>query len=273
MDTIFFLLFLVSSITIFIFVILALINMKKDKEKSVKRWKGAGTSLALSLVTLIGFIFTAEKVDTTEQTTSEFSIQEENIQGSIWYVTLLTKDTDEDKLKTHMQSTINLAKGKEKKIDSIFVSVNIEDSLANSYAASGKVALSNTGLAQTGLKNVNEFEYNFSIKESHLMGKEDLPQSTASYNAQTILEAFQNAGLPTTDSRDNSHNCVDLECTSLITTEDVSIYEWQSTEKAQEIQNEYTFGDAQVGTIIIRMNNKSLDVQPYIDTLNNVINK
>lgn len=273
MDTLFFLLFLVSSFAIFIFVILALINIKKDKVKSVKHWKGVGASLILSLVTLIGFIFTAEKVDTTKQITSEFSIQEENIQGSIWHVTLLTKDTDEDKLKTHMRSTVDLAKNKDEKIDSIFVKVNIEDSLANSYAASGKIALTNMGLAQTGLENLNEFEYNFSVKESHLMSKEDLPQSTAPYNSQAILEAFQNAGLPTTNSRDNSHSCVDLECTSLITTEDISIYEWPSVEKAQEIQKEYTLGDAQVGTIIIRMNNKSLDVQPYIDTLNNVINQ
>ena len=200
-----------------------------------------------------------------------FSIQEENIKGSIWNVILLTKDTDEDKLKAHMQSTLDLAKSKAEKIDSIFVKVNIEDSLAKFYAASGKVALSDLGLTQTGLKNKNEFEFNFSIKDEHFVSKEDLPQSTESYSAQTVLEAFQNAGLPTTDSRDNSHKCVELECTTLITTEDVSIYEWPSVEKAEQTQSEYTFGDAQAGTIIIRMNNKELDAQPYIDALNQVV--
>lgn len=216
-------------------------------------------------------------VEQTEGTAEEskeeaaFSIQEENIQGSIWNVTLLTKDTDEAELKAHMQSTLDLAKSKDEKIDSIFVNVNIEDSLAKSYAASGKVALSDLGLTQTGLKNKNEFEFNFSIQDEHLVSKEELPQSTESYSAQTILEAFQKAGLPTTDSRDNSHKCVDLECTTLITTEDVSIYEWPTVEKAEQTQNEYTFGDAQAGTIIIRMNNKELEAQPYIDVLNQVV--
>lgn len=69
MDTIFILLFLVSSFAIFIFAILGLINMRKDKLKAKKRLKGAGASIAISLVSLIGFIATAEEVEPTEQTT------------------------------------------------------------------------------------------------------------------------------------------------------------------------------------------------------------
>ncbi|XRD24033.1 hypothetical protein AABM34_16725 [Lysinibacillus fusiformis] len=45
-----------------------------------------------------------------------------------------------------------------------------------------------------------------------------------------------------------------------------------SVEKAQEVSAK-KFGDAQAGTIIIRMNNKELDIQKYIDAMNSVVNK
>lgn len=206
----------------------------------------------------------------------EYSIEEERIDGSIWYVTLSTPLTKEQDLRKLVELTKDLAEVKKDKIDSIFVKVNIKDSIAKSYAADGKVALSNTGLAQTGLSKVNKYEFNYNVSEEHLTSKDDLKQSVEKYTAQDVLNAFQTAGLPTTDSRDNSHKCLDLECTTLITTEDVSIYEWPSVEKAEEVQAKGlggAFGDAQIGTIIIRMNNKTLDVKPYINTLNSVVNK
>lgn len=202
----------------------------------------------------------------------EYSIEEERIGGSIWYVTLSTPLTKEKDLRKLVELTKDLADAKDEKIDSIFVKINIKDSLAKSYAADGKVALSDIGLAQTGLKKVNKYEFNYNVREEHLTSKDDLKQSSEKYSARDALKAFQNAGLPTTDSRDNSHNCVKLECTTLITTEDVSIYEWPSVEKAQEVHAK-SFGDAQVGTIIIRMNNNALDVQEYIAVLEKVINK
>lgn len=202
----------------------------------------------------------------------DYSIEEEKISGSIWYVTLSTSLTEENDLRKLVELSSDLAKAKKEKIDSIFVKVNIKNSLAKSYAATGKVAFSDLGLIQTGLDKINEFEFDYKVTEEHLTTKADLKQSTESYSAEDILKAFQNAGLPTTDSRDNSQNCIDLECTTLITTEDVSIYEWPSVEKAQEV-SATKFGDAQVGTIIIRMNNKELDIQKYIDVMNTVVNK
>lgn len=214
----------------------------------------------------------AREAKDAEENKLDYTIQEEKISGSIWYVTLSTSLTEENDLRKLVESTSGLAKAKKEKIDSIFVKVNIKDSLAKSYAATGKVALSDMGLVQTKLKIINDYEFKYLVTEEHLTSKDDLKQSNESYSAEDILKAFQDAGLPTTDSRDNSHNCVDLECTTLITTEDVSIYEWPSVEKAQEVRAK-KFGDAQVGTIIIRMNNKSLDIQKYIDVMNNVVNK
>lgn len=208
---------------------------------------------------------------TIKENKLDYSIEEERLSGSIWYVTLATSLTKKKDLRKLVELTSDLAQVKNEKIDSIFVKVNIKDSLAKSYAADGKVALSEKGLVQTGLKKVNKYEFNYNVTEEHLTSKDDLRQSIEKYDAQNVLKAFQEAGLPTTDSRDNSHNCVKLECTTLITTEDVSIYEWPSVEKAAQIQNDYTFGDAQVGTIIIRMNNKELDAQPYINVLNKVV--
>lgn len=169
---------------------------------------------------------TSAKEEETKENKLDYTIQEERVDGSIWYVTLLTPLTEEKDLRELVESTSDLAKDKDEKIDSIFVKVNIKDSLAKSYLADGKVALSNKGIAQTGLDKIGEYEFDYKVTEEHLTTKADLKQSTESYSAEDILKAFQDAKLPTTDSRDNSHNCISLECTTLITTEDVSIYEW-----------------------------------------------
>lgn len=213
----------------------------------------------------------AAKID--KSNVPEYEIQEENIQGSIWNVVLLTATTDEKQITELIKHTATLAEAKSEKIDAIFAKVNIKDSLAKSYAAAGKVALSDFGLAQTGLNKVNDFEIDINLDEEHLTTKDDLVQSDVPYSSQDILEAFQAAGLPTTDARDNSHNCISLECTSVITTEDVSIYEWPSEEIAKQVHTEKGFGDAQVGTIIIRMNNKNLELNDYVDVLKNFTQK
>lgn len=51
--------------------------------------------------------------------------------------------------------------------------------------------------------------------------------------AQDVAEAFEEAGLPLTDSRDTSDGCPDpAVCTSRVTSEDVSIYGLDSAEAA-----------------------------------------
>lgn len=219
-----------------------------------------------------------EKVATEQKVKNEkainvpkYKIEEDNFGKGMWRVTLSTPSTDEKELKALVEETKKLAKDKYKDVSSIWVNVKTENSVANTYSAMAKVALDDKGKAATGLNEIDVFEFKYNVDETHKTTKADLKQSTASYSAEDILKAFQDAGLPTTDSRDNSHNCISLECTTLITTEDVSIYEWPSVEKAQEVRAK-KFGDAQVGTIIIRMNNKSLDIQPYIDVLNSIIN-
>ncbi|MED4699604.1 hypothetical protein P9436_11115 [Lysinibacillus capsici] len=201
----------------------------------------------------------------------KYKIEEDDFGKGMWKVTLSTSSTDEKELKALVEETKNLAVEKYEDVSSIWVNIKTEGSVANTYAATAKVALDEKGKATTGLDEVGVFEFNYNVGETHETTAADLPQSNVDYTADDILKAFQDAGLSTTEPRDNSHNCVKLECTKLITTEDVSIYEWPSLEKAEEVSTK-KFGDAQVGTIIIRLNNKELDIQRYIDAMNNVIN-
>jgi hypothetical protein len=86
--------------------------------------------------------------------------------------------------------------------------------------------------------------------------------------AEEVLEAFQAAGLSAPEPRDNTpQSCPDLECTQLITTETVSIYQWPDEETATSIQREYDFGDYQAGAIILRANESNVDIQPYAQVL------
>ncbi|RDV29978.1 hypothetical protein [Lysinibacillus capsici] len=218
---------------------------------------------------------TKEKEQKEEKVISdvpEYKIEEDNFGKGMWRVTLSTPSTDKKDLKALVEETKKLASDKYKDVSSIWVNIKTENSVANTYAATAKVALDEKGKATTGLNEIGVFEVNYNVGEAHETTATDLPQSNADYTADDILKAFQEAGLSTTEPRDNSHNCVKLECTKLITTEDVSIYEWPSVEKAQEVSAK-KFGDAQVGTIIIRMNNKEIDIQKYIDVMNNVVNK
>ncbi|WP_217580440.1 hypothetical protein [Lysinibacillus sp. GbtcB16] len=217
----------------------------------------------------------AEEKQQDEKVTSgvpEYKIEEDNFGKGMWKVVLSTPSTDEKELKALVEEMKNLAAEKYEDVSSIWVNIKTEGSVANTYAATAKVALDEKGKATTGLDELGVFEFNYNVGETHETTTADLPQSNADYTADDILKAFQNVGLSTTEPRDNSQNCVKLECTKLITTEDVSIYEWPSVEKAQEVSAK-KFGDAQAGTIIIRMNNKELDIQKYIDAMNSVVNK
>ncbi|WP_017599212.1 hypothetical protein [Nocardiopsis lucentensis] len=70
--------------------------------------------------------------------------------------------------------------------------------------------------------------------------------------AQEVSEAFEEAGLPMTDARDNSDGCSTPEvCTSRITTEDVSVYGYDSVEDAQNYAETAGEGYHQNGPIVL----------------------
>ncbi len=114
---------------------------------------------------------TEQKTGKKEMTSvPNYTIEEEHIDGSIWYVTLLTPSTSEEELNALVEHTAELAKKESLIIDSIFVKVKTKDSVAKSYAATGKVALSNRGKAQTGLADTNKFEFEYYVdKRLHVL--------------------------------------------------------------------------------------------------------
>lgn len=215
-----------------------------------------------------------EKTQEDEKVTSvvvpEYKIEKDEFGKGMWRVTLSTPSTDEKELKTLIEETKKLASDKYKDVSSIWVNVKTENSVANTYAATAKVALDDKGKAATGLNEIGVFEFKYNVDETHKTSKDDLQKSNVSYNADDVLKAFQNAGLSTPEPRDNSHNCVDLGCTKVITTEAVSIYEWPSEEKAKEVFGK-KFGTYQAGTIIIRMNDSSLDATTYNKAVDSIV--
>ena len=61
--------------------------------------------------------------------------------------------------------------------------------------------------------------------------------------AQDVAEAFAEEGLPATRPRDNTGaNCLDLGCAQLITTDDVSIYQFADLAAAKKMANVFDDG-------------------------------
>lgn len=214
----------------------------------------------------------------TEPQLPEYSIVESH-GSSTWYVTLETEETSEDKLRQLVEHTRELAKEQEEKVDSIFVYVMKKNSPSKNYIATGRLALNDSkGTAQTGL-DVDETDFTYSYKESD---HTPLPEGKNTVTADTVLSAFEKAGVSVPEARDNSHNCSDLGCVKLITTEAVSIHEWPDEAKAKEVYAK-GFGDYQAGAITIRFNEShnadgSIEYEPkpskeaYIETLNSLLN-
>lgn len=204
----------------------------------------------------------------------EYEISEERFDDAgIWYLTLSTSTRNKEDLETLVTHIKELAKKHEKKVESSFIRIYANDD-SKDFLASGKFALSNKGLVQTGLEKTNEIEFEYKVpkgEENSGSKKVAAPQHDGP-TADEVLAAFKNASLPVPNDRDNSRNCVDLECTKLITTDTVSIYEWPTTEKAKQVQDEYNFGTHQAGPIIIRMNDKNLDSAAYINELDKLVN-
>lgn len=84
--------------------------------------------------------------------------------------------------------------------------------------------------------------------------EQDAPasESPVEVTAQDVATAFEEAGLPMTDARDTSENCSQPEvCTSRVTTEDVSIYGFDSVEDAEAFVETAGEGWYQDGPIVL----------------------
>ncbi|MED4530944.1 hypothetical protein [Metabacillus fastidiosus] len=250
--------------------------MSDNKEKKGGFLKGCLG--CFGLIVILGIIIGActaggNKKEEEGTKVPAYEITEERLDKSgMWYVTFSTASKNKEELKALILHTKELAKEQNKNIHSAFIYVLEKGSVSKQYTATGRIALTQKGLAQTGFEDTEDFEFEYKVEP----GTENDPPKTAAERkhegptADEVLQSFQNVSLPTPEARDNTHNCGDLGCVKLITTEAVSIYEWPTVEKAQEVQGK-NFGTHQAGPIIIRMNDKSLDPKAYIDTLNELI--
>ncbi|GGM77032.1 hypothetical protein GCM10012275_54590 [Longimycelium tulufanense] len=86
-------------------------------------------------------------------------------------------------------------------------------------------------------------------------------------SAQQVINAFQAAGLPMPEVRDNSHNCEKLGCREQITTEKVTVLVFDDEAKAAKLAETYGAEDAyRRGRVVLsfRAQRTSADKQqPY----------
>jgi hypothetical protein len=68
-------------------------------------------------------------------------------------------------------------------------------------------------------------------------------QAAVGPTAQQVVDAFDRAGLPVPNPRDNSGNCKTSGCVQLVTTDAVSVYTWP-TEAAAQHQVDVAAGEA-----------------------------
>jgi hypothetical protein len=75
--------------------------------------------------------------------------------------------------------------------------------------------------------------------------------AAAGATAGQVIAAFQAAGLPVPDQRDNSRNCDDLGCVQLITTEAISVYQWPDSAGAKRQADVLGDDGYRVGGIVL----------------------
>jgi hypothetical protein len=113
--------------------------------------------------------------------------------------------------------------------------------------ANGKFALDALGAAQTGLRP-GEFE--FQMVASPAACPTAQPPSGA-VSAQDVVDAITAAGLPARDPRTNTGFCADSGCVQLVTTDDVSVYQYVDEAAATRMATAFPLTH-QVGLLFVR---------------------
>lgn len=179
-------------------------------------------------------------------------VEEDLNEAGIYNITLETDSTDEKEVESLIRHTATLANEKETEVNSINVAVR-QVSVDALNIATGRIALTQKGLAQTGFADAPKVEINLIM--NNLVDKSKISKSESTFTAEDVVAAFENEGLSLIDPRDNTDKqCGEgnMPCSQLITTEDVSIFLWPSEEEAENIGNEYH--DYSAGFFTLRFN-------------------
>ncbi|GAA2427622.1 hypothetical protein ACFP2H_00380 [Mycolicibacterium llatzerense] len=141
--------------------------------------------------------------------------------------------------------------------DGYFVQINcslggtatVDNRLANAKFAVGRIGAARTGL-DDGAREV-------SMVEDRKCPPDPLPTASASaVTARQVVDSIIAAGLPARKPRDNSQsNCRDLGCVQLITTEDVSVYQFPDAGPAVRMASTSIVTTYQNGPIVLVFHN------------------
>lgn len=120
-----------------------------------------------------------------DATVPEFTVSNERLGGKgIWYLTLATKSTNEAELKALVEYTRVMAGEQAQEVNTIHVGITEEGSGSNAHIASGKIAMSQMGLAQTGLSDIRESEFTYLYEP-----KEKAPSEETAFAEEPIAES------------------------------------------------------------------------------------
>lgn len=199
-----------------------------------------------------------------------FEILEEDLNSvGIYRITLATDSTDENEIESLIRHTVTLANAKETEVNSINVAVR-QTNVDALNIATGRIALTSKGLAQTGFTEVPEVKINLIL--DNIVDTSKIVGSESSYTADDVVEAFQNEGLSLVDPRDNTDKqCGEgnMPCSQLITTEDVSIFLWPTEEEAASIGGKYH--DHSNGFFTLRFNEPLSPEEEYKRVINELV--
>lgn len=141
--------------------------------------------------------------------------------------------------------------------DGYFVTINCSEGGTrdvDNRLANGRFAVGSIGAARTGL---DDGEREVSLVEDNKCPPDPLPTGTpGAITAQEVVDTIIAAGLPAADPRDNTDGgvCESVQCIQLITTDDVSVYQFANPEAADKWATGLADGGYQNGLIVMRFN-------------------
>lgn len=157
--------------------------------------------------------------------------------------------------------------------DGYFVRINCSTggtSGADNRLANAKFAVGPLGAARTGL---DEGQVEFKVVDGAKCPV-TLPRAAeGAVSAGQVIDAFAAAGLPVNAPRDNSGKCQSLGCSTLITTDDVSVYQFPDAASAGNWADALADSGYQSGSIVLRFNiggsdpTAPADIPKYRDVL------
>lgn len=157
--------------------------------------------------------------------------------------------------------------------DGYFVRINCSTggtSGADNRLANAKFAVGPLGAARTGL---GEGQLEFKVVAGATCPVTLPSAAEGAVSAGRVIDAFAAAGLPVNAPRDNSGKCQSLGCSTLITTDDVSVYEFPDAASAGKWADALADSGYRSGLIVLRFNlggsdrTDPADIPKYRDVL------